>query len=126
MAVLALVWITVSAMPLQGSSSTRDVNAVEIVSDPHPRDYWRMDWGNTYTVPAGKVLVITEGGHSKPQGGSLTVVIDGIRIVGFSYGSAGPVSLGAGIAATAGQIVSLDDGSTTNGAPLIWGYLVDA
>ena len=59
MAVLSMVWVSAAAMPLQSSSSDRDVSAIENVNEPHPRDFWRLDYGNTYTVPSGKILVVT-------------------------------------------------------------------
>jgi hypothetical protein len=59
MAVLSMAWVTAAAMPLQGSSSDRDVSAIEDVSRPHPRDYVRIHEGAPFTVPEGKVLSLT-------------------------------------------------------------------
>ena len=126
MALLGLVWVTAGAMPLQGSSSTRDVSAIEVVGNPHPRDFWRLDWGNTYTVPSGKFLVVTTGGHSVNVGnGAVTLVADGIRVAHFLYGF-GPANEIHHLAFKAGTAMSLDDGYTGNGTPHVLGYLVDA
>ncbi|HIF42241.1 MAG TPA: hypothetical protein EYQ74_14245, partial [Planctomycetes bacterium] len=69
MALLGLVWVTAGAMPLQGSSSTRDVSAIENVNEPHPRDYVQIFEGAPYTVPQGKLLVIKQVGNVRPAGG---------------------------------------------------------
>ena len=62
MALLGLVWVTAGAMPLQGSSSTRDVSAIEDVNDVHPRDCVIIRLGQPYVVPVGRLLVITAFG----------------------------------------------------------------
>jgi hypothetical protein len=64
-AIVCLTMLTVGAVTVQGSSSTRDVSAIEVVSDPHPRDFVRIVEGSAYTVPSGKVLVPTAFGSNQ-------------------------------------------------------------
>jgi hypothetical protein len=65
MALLGITLIATSAFAPQGSSSTRDVSAIEVVSDPHPRDYVRIVEGTAYTVPSGKIFVPTAFGSNQ-------------------------------------------------------------
>jgi hypothetical protein len=130
-AIVCLTMLTVGAVTVQGSSSTRDVSAIENVNDPHPRDYVRIDEGTPYTVPTGKILVITGGGclnGGGTRGGKIQ--FNGVIIVGFSQegwmvnGPDIPVNFAEGLAAASGTVVSLsrDAGDSI----LCWGYLVDA
>jgi hypothetical protein len=130
-AIVCITMLTVGAVTVQGSSSTRDVSAMENVNDPHPRDYVRIDEGTAYTVPTGKILVIT-GGNSLSGLGSDDgrILFNGVPIVGFmlsgsnfAVGCPG-VTFSKGLAAPSGTVVSLSHG---NYGPIVcWGYLVDA
>ena len=132
-AIVCLTMLTVGAVTVQGSSSTRDVSAIENVNDPHPRDYMRIDEGTPYTVPAGKILVVTGGGCLE-GGGTKNgkIQFNGVTIVGFSLGgwmvNTGdfdpPATFAEGLAAASGTVVSL---SHYQGESIVcWGYLVDA
>jgi len=131
MVLLALVWVTAAAMPSQGSSSTRDVSAIEDINSVHPRDYVRFSGSQPYVVPAGKILVATAHGFSnKVSGGWARLSVDGVpRAVVQSMvasGTTGQVSgmVGLphpGVVAGPGQTVSASASDEET-----WGYLVDA
>ena len=126
MAVLSMVWVTAAAMPLPGSSSDRDVSAIEVVSDPHPRDYVILRGDQPFEVPAGRLLVLTSAGRYDASGGGYcTVYVDGqlevMTIAHFGSSSSSVVELGApGLVVQSGQVVTLVAQERA------WGYLVDA
>ena len=127
MALLGLVWVTAGAMPLQGSSSTRDVSAIEVVSDPHPRDYVRMDGTTPYTVPTGKLFHLTGLGDLQASSKWVDFYIDGqVAMRTFVVPSGGTSCIVAnttpGVVAASGSILTVF-GPTT---PVAIGYLVDA
>jgi hypothetical protein len=132
-AIVCLTMLTVGAVTVQGSSSTRDVSAIEVVSDPHPRDFVRIVEGVPFTVPAGKILVVTGMGWHTPGYGThqLSVFVDGVSIYAevVAWETAGTHNLGLeiptpGIAVAAGAVVTT--ASTYANYGLALGYLVDA
>ena len=56
---LGIMLITTGAFTPQGTASARDVSATEIVGTFNPRTVVRIVEGSPYTVPAGKLLVLT-------------------------------------------------------------------
>ena len=131
MAVLSMAWVTAGAMPLQGSSSNRDVSAIENVNDPHPRDFVLLTGSSPYIVPEGKILVVEALGDRSNPMGDITLTVDGeIQVARQGYGGGGSgivLSIlelpGRGIAVGAGAVVEVAGGGTESRA---WGYLVDA
>ena len=130
-AIVCLTMLTVGAVTVQGSSSTRDVSAIENVNEPHPRDFVRIDEGTPYTVPTGKILVITGCGALDGNGSRRgQIQFNGIPIVGFTlagvnFGASSPVvTFSTGFAAPSGTVVSLAHNAWD--PILCWGYLVDA
>ena len=138
MAVLSMAWVTAAAMPLQGSSSDRDVSAIENVNEPHPGDYVRLVEGASYTVPASKILVLNclyvQESHLLEDGGSrwkAQVSFDGALVFEDVHNDASDgttVAIPPGLTAAAGTLVSVGDDVMygqyrTMGA---LGYLVDA
>jgi hypothetical protein len=136
MALLSMVWVSAAAMPLQGSSSDRDVSAIENVNDPHPRDYVRVQQGAPYTVPAGRVFVGRGMGFASNPGNvsfSLTMRINGQDVLsesGYYYSDStrtwhdqALTEFPFGVTAQAGAAVSVNS-SKVDGVLL--GYLVDA
>jgi hypothetical protein len=128
MALLAIVLVTASAMPLQGSSSTRDVSAIENVNEPHPRDAVRVVEGSPYTVSTGRLLVVTGMGTLHAQSSNIYVEFDGSTVLtteAHEYdGSVASVPFG--LVAAGGQVVSVTDGSHSGNYGVLLGYLVDA
>jgi hypothetical protein len=138
MALLGLVLVTSGAMPLQGSSSTRDVSAIEVVSPWPSHDVVRIYDTSPYVVPAGKNLVLTALGNLG-IGGAPRILIDGNTEIQvnwhdkasqtFDHGWAWAYPSNAftsmldlpapGLIALSGQTVSTVEGRA-------WGYLVDA
>jgi hypothetical protein len=133
MAVLSMVWVTAAAMPLQGSSSDRDVSAIEDVNDVHPRDFVNIRGDQPYVVPEGRLLVLTGGGKSNNTG-SLVLHVDGLTEVysttwntGTNYGLAICSIIEfprPGLVVQAGKTVTL--GWSPDSTLRAWGYLVDA
>ena len=133
MALLGLVLVTAGAMPLQGSSSTRDVSAIEVVSDPHPRDNVVISGGMPFVVPSGRLLVVTALGDGVGINSSQVLFVDGISEVSAVEYTAGGSGGGRhwassvlqlptpGLTAQSGQTVTLSGSSSR-----AWGYLVDA
>ena len=124
MALLGLVWVTAGAMPLQGSSSTRDVSAIGNVNEPHPRDFVRVVGGTPFVVPPGRVLVVRSLASSTPASTQYNYIwITGINTyVGkLLYGDHHDVH--PGVMAVSGDSVTV----YRNGFDgLALGYLVDA
>ena len=123
MALLGLVLVTAGAMPLQGSSSTRDVSAIENVNEPHPRDYVRIKEGTPFVVPSGKCLVVKSLSYSTYNGSThVQLRINGVDAYsGTMVG--GKSEITPGFLAVAGESVSVHrDGVIA----LALGYLVDA
>jgi hypothetical protein len=144
-ALVCLTMLTVGAIAVQGSSSTRDVSAIEIVSDPHPREFVRIVEGAPYTVPSGKILVPTAfGSNTWALNGSAPralykITADGIEVwkemkIGQTLSNVwafAPNEMTAviptGLAFVEQTLVSVIEewGSPTSTAILL-GYLVDA
>lgn len=87
---------------------------------PHPRNWVRFDDLTGYTVPAGKVLVITAFGGV----GTVTpkLLFDGVP----QYQAAGSGKIDAvpqGLFASAGTVITVTDASQGDGR--VWGYLVE-
>ena len=129
MALLGLVLVTAGAMPLQGSSSTRDVSAISDINDPHPRDAVRFMNGSPYTVPSGKILLITCA--MKPSSDSnhvLRVSINGVGL--FQHGlhetGGGLITFPFGLTAAAGDIVEIENVTSNATGAVLLGYLADA
>jgi hypothetical protein len=147
MALLGLVLVTAGAMPMQGSSSTRDVSAIENVNDPHPRDFVRIVEGAPFSVPAGKVFVGTGTRHTSLIGHgngtgqyAIVVAFDGVQVLAlysrFAHGGASPpiafgnLDIPTGFSAVAGTVITVDgvnESPTMDDAGgCLLGYLVDA
>ena len=67
-AIVGLSLVTSGAFTPQGSSSTRDVSAIEITNQPSPNDYFSIRAGTPYVVPSGKTFVLTGLGKTGPSG----------------------------------------------------------
>ena len=128
MAVLSMAWVTAAAMPLQGSSSDRDVSAVEVVNEPHPRDWVSITNDAPFVVPSGHLLVVTAVGQPDNYGYT-EVRVDGVKAVKVrtaadSGNQATMMQLPKpGLIVGEGQVVEFSD---PNQERLAWGYLVDA
>ena len=127
MALLGLVWVTAGAMPLQGSSSTRDVSAIEDVNGPRAANAVAVYEGVAYTVPSGKSLVVTGIGLISGANGDVYVKFDSVSVLAAEAGSVTQAltHVPFGLVAKSGQIVS-----ALSPPPSAWcvilGYLVDA
>jgi len=129
-ALVCLTMLTVGAIAVQGSSSTRDVSAIEIVSDPHPRDFVRVVEDAPFTVPIGRILVVTGMGMEGSVDSTwLTCMLNGspVLITYSNTDKAGafhhPIS--RGLTAMAGDAVFVDS-SHPSVKGILLGYLVDA
>ena len=142
-ALVCLTMLTVGAIAVQGSSSTRDVSAIENVNDVHPRDFVRIVEGAPYTVPSGKILVPTAFG-SNTWGtigatylADYSITADGIEVwheikhgrTQSSVYAFAPNELTAviptGLALVEQTVVSVIENDSTS-IGILLGYLVDA
>jgi hypothetical protein len=138
-AIVCLTMLTVGAVTVQGSSSTRDVSAIEVFSPWSAEDVVRIYDTGSYVVPAGKHLVLTALGNLG-IGGTPRILINGNTEIqvnwhttshdfggnsgwAWSYQSDAFTSMldlpAPGLIALSGQTVSTIEGRA-------WGYLVDA
>ena len=129
-ALVCLTMLTVGAIAVQGSSSTRDVSAIEIVSDPHPRDFVRIDKAQPYTVPAGKLFHLTGLGSYTSQAWVRFYVDGNFRLeadcnTGIPAGNACSIrDAPEGIVVQPGSVLTVGTAGTNE--PVALGYLVDA
>jgi hypothetical protein len=140
--IVCITMLTVGAVTAQGPSSARDVSAIEVVSDPHPRDFVWLEAGASaspvFTVPAEKIMVITGVASIGSPLGGCNIIIDGVSR-GLSTGQKWETTLNGGtsMAALANSTftfangIPLQAGQTVQlgaSADIDWlfGYLVDA
>ena len=139
---LALCLVTLGAFAPQGSSSARDIDAIEILNTTQSHDnFVRIAGAADYVVPAGYRLVITGlGGATNPE--DAMILVDGVVEVQITYHSETQATHSAGWAwarpaAAFPSILQLpkpglvvDPGQTVNVLPTFesraWGYLIDA
>jgi len=125
--------ILAGAAPLQSVGIDRDVQAIEDLSRPHPRDFISIQSGSSFTVPPGRIAVIESVTflEAPPSSGwwLARVVVDGTsQFAKIAYTSSNnnfnmQPSVGEpGVAAGEGQVITLP--SNLPAAAL--GYLVDA
>ncbi|MCH2107571.1 MAG: hypothetical protein MK291_13130, partial [Planctomycetes bacterium] len=75
---LALCFIATGAFAPQGSASARDVSATEIVGTFNPRTAVRITDTAAYTVPLGKILVVTAMGNGVRYSDYSKMYVDGV------------------------------------------------
>ena len=124
---LALCLITLGAFTPQGSSSDRDVSAIEITNQPNPNDYFSISSGTPYVVPAGKTFVLTSAGCTA-NGGDAWFLFNGVQqLFIYSSDSTGTGTsvkeLAPGITAPANTTIEV---VTTQNPGILHGYLIDA
>ena len=126
-ALVCLTMLTVGAIAVQGSSSTRDVSAIEDVNSPRAANAVAVYEGVAYTVPSGKSLVVTGIGLISGANGDVYVKFDSVSVLcaepGSMYHSLVPVPFG--LVAKSGQIVKAYTPPSSDWG-VILGYLVDA
>ena len=125
-AIVCLTMLTVGAVTVQGSSSTRDVSAIEVVSDPHPRDYVRVNLTTPFTVPAGKLFHLTSLGGTEHANDLAYFFIDNIQVMAAHiytpHGNACSVRpIPPGIVAASQSVLTVSGSNA-----VAYGYLVDA
>lgn len=97
---------------------------------PHPRDFVRLVEGTPYTVPAGKLMVITALGGSQQAGSvPVTLQVNGVDVQGvfadcYYITPASMRTLPRFVTATAGDVVTLV-GAAAGPDARAWGYLLD-
>ena len=131
----ALIAAAVSPL-VQSVNLDRDVQVIEDLSQPHPRDYVRVRQGTPFTVPTGRILVVTGMGFSTAGTGGTayqTVSVDGVPAlteqVWFNANVNGVqfdpwiTEVPVGLTVVEGATVSAESNRTDS---VILGYLVDA
>ncbi len=125
-ALVCLTMLTVGAIAVQGSSSTRDVSAIENVNEPHPRDYVRIEFSTPYTVPAGKLFHLTGLGDLSVTSQWINFRVDAQiatrAIFQNSLSTNGILATTPGVVAASGSVLSVSGANV----PVALGYLVDA
>ena len=140
---LALCLVTLGAFAPQGSSSARDIDAIEILNTTQSHDnFVRIAGAADYVVPAGYRLVITGlGGATNPE--DAMILVDGVVKVQITYHSetqswagnsgwawARPAAAFPSILQLPKPGLVVDPGQTVNVLPTLesraWGYLIDA
>ena len=128
--------VLAGAAPIQATAGGRDVQAVEDLSRPHPRDFVRIQQGADFTVPAGRILVISAMAFADNPGANAfyqTIEVNGTPILS-EYGHHGShysaethdqkiTAIPHGVAIPAGDVVR----ATSNRDDcVLLGHLVDA
>ena len=125
-AIGSLALFGMSASAPQNPAANRDVQAFQDVGQPAPEDlFWLATDGTgptTYTVPAGRSLVLT--GIVGFNGYAVYLTIDGGP--GRTFRPNPELSLFTGIGLAEGQTISLDGHSSGTYQYHLIGYLVDA
>lgn len=100
----------------------------------HPRDWIVIEEGVPYTVPAGKLLVITALGDHMGSCGATYLDFNGVRALtgitvacsqNYTEGTVFMQNVPVGLRASSGDVVSVAH-QITPGVGRAWGYLVDA
>ncbi len=118
----------------QSQPATLNPAALRVEYMPHPRDMVQFKEDTPYTVPPGRILVITAiGDRNRIDGavGSIKLRIDGDqkfvwRASDPPYTQGAAVSMTAvptGLTAAAGSVVSVVDGGVEADDCWAWGYL---
>jgi hypothetical protein len=115
----------IGAIAPQNPPMARDISAVEIMGQPRPQDYMRVQQGNPFTVPAGQTFVARGLGFAGNPGAnafSITILFDGVEVlseygwhVNNIYGMFHDQKLCTiplGIAAPEGTVVSITSSRT--------------
>jgi hypothetical protein len=128
MAVLSMAWVTAAAMPLQGSSSDRDVSATVIVDRPHA-DWIRVDSASAYVVPDGKYFTLTALGQTNRVFATTEFYVDGVRFAAAAanddhHGGCSVVDVPPGVVAGPGSSLSVVL-SFSSGDIVAYGFLSD-
>lgn len=116
--VLGLVALTSSQSPLLPTG-------YRIEYLPHPRDYVQITSGTPYTVPSGKLFVLTALGAINGVSGPTALVVDGTVQATVPSQAANPVcypaTAASGLTVAAGGVIEVSVGSP--GSSRAWGYL---
>jgi hypothetical protein len=100
----------------------------------HPRDWVVIKEGTTYTVPVGKLLVITALGDHLGSCGATYLNFNGVRVLtslsvecsaAYTEGTVFMEEVPIGLRASSGDVVTLTH-QVSPGVARAWGYLVDA
>ena len=100
----------------------------------HPRDWVVIEEGVPYTVPTGKLLVITALGDQMGSCGATYLDFNGARALtgitvacsqNYTEGTVFMEEVPVGLRASSGDVVSVAH-QITAGVGRAWGYLVDA
>ncbi len=129
---LALVLLATSASQTHpGPQRVTIVGPVSISGEYDPRDAVVVREGAPFTVPTGKLFVLTGLGRVSGSGSSAALKINGATELRTYNGSGNDPTeptvrpLPPGLTANAGDVVDVDNGASGSDGRA-WGYLVDA
>jgi len=120
-----LAGVLLTGLALLSMSQTPVLNArtVNVQYLPDPRDYVQIKFGFPYTVPAGKILVVTALGNTDGSGSFNSLKVDGVpeltAIHGYPQNPPSIAPVATGFSIPAGSVVEVDSTSTARA----WGYL---
>lgn len=98
---------------------------------PHPRDMVQIEEGTPYTVPAGKLFVLTGLGSKYGMGGFVTLLVDGVdeptanSTVSSSATATSVAHVTLGLAGQPGSVIDLVGGVSYPDDGRAWGYPAD-
>jgi hypothetical protein len=104
-------------------------STVRVEYMPHPRDMVQIRGGTPFTVPAGKLFVLTGIGNTEGGAGSSQIIgllVNGQReVVTNSNSVPSVVPIPVGLTATSGSVVELTEvnGSQELSKTRAWGFL---
>lgn len=108
----------------QSAVSTLPTGRVEV--GPHPRDMVQIAEGQPYTVPPGKILVVTAVGYIAPGPGTATLKVNGVTALTMHDGSnLGMRDVPRCLSVQWGNVVEVEDGVAPYVYSRAWGYLAD-
>lgn len=128
--VLAFLCVLGLAAILSSQGSIQPYGANRVEYGPHPRDFVQINSGTPYTVPPGKVLVVTALG-SKIQGPDAALFINGLKECTTEWSglwaanSQTPFPIPP-VAAQSGDVVTTTSAFGQGAISHAWGYLAEA
>ena len=127
LSVLVGLGIAVLALVTMGQSAdiahTRVAVVSPVLGPAHPRDFIEILEGAPYTVPAGRLFVVTALGRSATGGVNVSLFIDGVQKANVVINPHSMNAFPAGLAVPPGKVIEVTSDLSQSGQ--VWGYLVD-
>ena len=118
--------LTIESMPSVDISS---LTSIRVKGIPTHEDFVVIEFNDPYTVPAGKVLVLTGTVNKSNNGGRPRIMFDGVEVMHSSTYVDFAVNIAPGLHANSGVIVEALDTTGTTSPNVVYrllGYLEEA